>query len=260
MRLDQPALRAEAAARFRTSCPDLVRQTELDTLHGLLAAKELALSTLDHPNDMTVAVVTSGLDLASWAAATCAFAGGLDPALVCAWRRSLTRTVFLAGNPVNLRDRFAFGHVAGDCAWTTPGPSADTAGLRRMLKAFEAPRELPVGPPVTFAVPVTGQARREDGRGAERNHREIQVAAAGVSVARALVHLGHLLVEAVFDGHLRAGDRLTLRPVPHVFGARESFQALRVDADTDAAHTGRLRVYAALTRPDTRTGTEGEVP
>ncbi|MCX5150877.1 DUF6182 family protein [Streptomyces sp. NBC_00320] len=258
MRLDQPTLRAAAAERFRIARPDLVPRTELDTLTGLLAAKELALTTLDHPQDVVVAVVLSGLDLAAWAAATCAFALGLDAAQADAWRRSLTRTFFLAGHPANLQDRFAFGHVAGDCAWTTPAPSQDTSGLRRLLKTFEAPRELSVGPPMTFEVPQAGEARPAGGHGRAAGDREIHVAAAGVTVARGMVHVGHLLVEAVFDGHIRAGDRLTLRPLPHVFGRREDFQALRVD--TDSAHPDRLRAYAALTRPDPRTGTGREVP
>ncbi|WP_225830829.1 DUF6182 family protein [Streptomyces sp. NK08204] len=240
MKYDQTALCAEAAARFRTACPDLVAQSELDTVQGLLAAKELALATLPHPHDVVVAVVIGGLDLTSWTAATCTFALGLAPEHATAWRRSLTRTLFLAGNPANLLDRFPFAHLAGECAWTTPGPAQDTVGLRRLLKAFEAPHELPVGPPVSLVVPPHGAARSVGG------HREMHIAASGVSIARALVHINHLLVEAVLDGRIAPGDRLTLRPVPHVFKGPYDFDAVRVDIDT--ANPDRLRVYAALTR------------
>jgi hypothetical protein len=74
--------------------------------------------------------------------------------------------------------------------------------------------------------------------------RELHLAVAGVSLSDTLVHLHHLLAEAIFDGLIVPGDRLTLRQLPRLADTRP-FAALR--ADVDRAYPNRLRAYAGLT-------------
>lgn len=76
-------------------------------------------------------------------------------------------------------------------------------------------------------------------------HRDLYYATARVSVAEGLVHLNHLLAEAVLDGLVGPGDRLTLRPVPRLTGLERTFTAVRAETDVHRPHT--LQAYAALT-------------
>ncbi|WP_239091445.1 DUF6182 family protein, partial [Streptomyces sp. SID14478] len=74
--------------------------------------------------------------------------------------------------------------------------------------------------------------------------RELYVATAGCTVADALVHVNHVLVEAVLDGLVTPGDLLTVRQVPSLTG---TFDALdRVRAVADPHGPGRLRAVAGL--------------
>lgn len=240
----QERLREAVAARIRTARPELADAYDLTSAEGLLAVRArlgAADSDGEAPGHLA-AVVLNRFDLASWARATCEFALGLGPERAAAWRRSLTRTVFLAGNPDNLRERFSFAHLAedGSAAWTSPGPAADSAGLRRLLKLFDGPRPLPVRADTAVTIPArAGHAARPP------VHRELHIAAAGCRVSDALVHLNHLLAEAVLDGLIGPGDVLTIRHVPRLTGAADRFAALRVD--TDPTLPGRLRAAAGLT-------------
>ncbi|RBM14142.1 DUF6182 family protein [Streptomyces sp. PT12] len=236
--LSQETLLSSALARVRAARPDLAERLDPASARSPHAVRAALAATAGADPDEVLAVVVIGrLDLAAWARDTCAFALTLDAAARAAWRRSFTRTVFLAGSPPNLRERFAFAQVAADAAvaWAGPAPRAATATLRRLLKNFEAPHELPTRPSVTVTVPG-----RPPGRPA---HRVVRVATARVTVAEALVHVNHLLTEAVIDGLVGPGDRLSLRFVPRLTGAR--FLALRVD--TDVHHPDRLQAYAGLT-------------
>lgn len=235
MRIGPELLRDETARRIRAARPDLAHGLDLSTAAGLAAAREIGTQA----EVMAVAVVRR-FDLVSWVRGVCAYAAGLPPRLVPAWRRSFTRTIFLAGNPANLADRFAFAHVGEDgaAAWTAPAAERSLMPLRRLLKLFAGPSGVPARPPVTVSVP--GTPAREPVR------RGLYVATSGVTVAEVMVHLNHLLAEAVLDGLLGPGDTLTVRQVPWLSGVSEPFAALRVGS----VGPDRLRAFAGLTKED----------
>src|SRR5689334_22743886 len=105
MKLSQESLLAETARRIGTARPELAARIDLGSITGLRAAQE-EIGSGDGPGEVLATVVVRGLDLADWIRATCAFAMGLPAEAAAAWRRSFTRTVFLAGNPANLLGRF----------------------------------------------------------------------------------------------------------------------------------------------------------
>lgn len=239
----QQHLLADAAARVRRARPDLAARFPLGSAEDLARVKAAVLAE----QDATAAVcVLSRVDLAAWTAGTCAFALALPSETTTRWRRSFTRTLYLTGSPARLADRFTFTHATGHCAWAPPAVPRAHLGLRRLLKALEVPGPLPPSAPVTVEVPaVAGRTRRTP------VHRELHIATAGVPLSEVLVHLGHLLAEAVLDELVLGRDTLTLRPLPRL--SRGPFAALRVDADStdgtaERGH-GRLRLWAALTTP-----------
>ncbi|MFI8259247.1 MULTISPECIES: DUF6182 family protein [unclassified Streptomyces] len=239
--LSSAALLKSAADRVRSARPELADGLDLSSTRALRAVRAGLHGTRDAPADEVLAVVVvRRLDLPRWVRETCAFALALAPGEREAWRRSFTRTVYLAGSPANLRERFAFAHVAGDdsVAWAGPAPGAETATLRRLLKAFEAADELTAQRTATVTVPGRPGARPPA-------HRELYIATARVSVTAALVHVNHLLAEAVLDGLIGPGDRLTLRFVPRLTGLGAQLALLRVDADVH--RPDELQAYAALT-------------
>lgn len=239
MTITQQTLRARTAARIRAARPDLAARHELTTVENLLAAQEEAVA--DTSDDTLVAVVLHRLHLPDWIRDTCAFALSLSPEQAAAWRRSFTRTVFLAGHPARLRDRFPFRHVSGDlsAAWTAPGPAGETATLRRLLKTLHAPAPLRHQPDVTVRVPGPG-----NGDSGPQRHRDLYLAIADHTVPDVLVHLNHLLAEAVMDGLLTGGDHVTLRLMPRIGGLPALPTAVR--AVPDHPRQGRLRAAAAL--------------
>ncbi|MFI1889335.1 DUF6182 family protein [Streptomyces jumonjinensis] len=239
--LSSAALLKSAADRVRTARPELADRLDLSSARALRAARAGFRATSAAESREALAVVVVGrLDLPRWVRETCAFALALAPTARDGWRHSFTRTVYLAGNPRNLRERFAFDHIAddGSMAWAGPAPAATTATLRRLLKSFEAPHELTVQPPATVTVPGRPRSRPPV-------HRDLCVAAVGMTVSGALVHVNHLLAEAVLDGLIGPGDRLTLRFTPRLSGVGARFVMLRVD--TDAHRPDELQAYAGLT-------------
>jgi hypothetical protein len=223
-------LRSVAVARLRETHPDL----------AVDACTPNALRELAPRGDTVVVAVIGRFSLPDWVRETCRFALATPAERHGPWRRSFTRTVHLAGWPDNLRDRFAFDHVAADgsVAWVGPGPDAGTATLRRLLKTFHGGRELRTWAPVTVGIPG-------DAPPGGPVHRELYVATTNMTVARAVVQVNHLLVEAVMDGLIGPGDRLTLRAVPRLTGLTAPLAALRVDADSHRPQ--ELQAYAALT-------------
>jgi hypothetical protein len=258
MTLTQEALRHQVAHRIRGLRPDLA---DRDLSPAGLASVRPEIAA---PAETTTAVVCvlRRLDLAAFIAGTCAFAASLPAERVAGWRRSFTRTIFLAGNPDNLRDRLAFHHTDPDgaIAWTLPATLREHAPLRRLLRLFDGSGALP--PPVTVTVPgttvpgttapgttvpgTTVPGTTVPGTGTRPVEHDLSVATTGVTVGDCLVHLGHLLAEAVFDRLVSGGDRLVVRPVPRLVGTPGPFEALRVAADPD--DPDRLRAYAALAR------------
>ena len=233
----QERLRAEVASRLRAARPECADRHDLSTTEGLLTAYAAATAG---DQDTLATVIIGRLDLAAWIRGTCELAFGLTRERAAAWRSSFTRTIFLAGNPKNLRGRFAFDHVAEDesAAWVMPGPAAESAGLRRLLKLFAGTAPLGGAPEE-----VEVAAARPRQRPALR--RDLDISTAGCTVADALVHLNHLLVEAVFDGLIAPGDRLALRYVPRLSGTLDAYVALRVAIEH--AEPDRLRAFAGLT-------------
>ncbi|MBZ3906424.1 DUF6182 family protein [Streptomyces griseiscabiei] len=258
----QRALRTALRERFSRAHPELTSRHDLSTTEGLAsvgAASAEADTTL-------VAVVVRDLDLAAWAGQTCAFALGLDAAQGAAWRRAFTRTVFLAGNPAELRARFPFARMTRDAsvAWTAPGPPAATAALRRLLKLLHAPAEVPNGGDIAFDVPhpklqVLHPVLRVPGPASGGAPAPscppvggvVHLATADCTMSAALVHLNHLLTEAVLDGLVAPGDRFVLRGVPRLTAGPEPFDAVRVVPDERLPD--RLRLAAALTATTRRT-------
>lgn len=241
MSLTQELLRAEAARRIRSLHPDLAARLDVTTTAGLLAAQDEIAGAAEDTQMLGVTVVRR-FELASWIRETCRFASTVDPQRAALWRRSFTRTVFLAGNPENLRDRFAFDHVAQDwaAAWVGPAPAGASTDLRRLLKIFEGTHAVPAQPPTTVEIPVDRAARRRP-----PVRRDLYLATAALTISGCLVHLNHLLVEAVLDGLIVPGDVLTLHQRPGLAGVPVPFAALRVAAEP--AHPDRLRAYAGLT-------------
>ncbi|GAA3083899.1 hypothetical protein GCM10017562_61920 [Streptomyces roseofulvus] len=234
-------LLAVAAGRLRDARPDLAARFDLTTLHGLLDARAALAAEEDPAGGVLAVVVVDRFRLPEWVAETCRFALSLPEERAEPWRRAFTRTLFLTGRPGNLTERFAFDHVAedGSAAWCGPAPGAATTALRRMLKTFSGTRELSAWPPVTVEVPAPGGTVRPP------VHRDLYVATARVTVSELLVQVNHLVVEAVLDGLIAPGDRLTLRPVPRLTGTTVPYAALRVDTDPHGPRG--LRAYAGLT-------------
>ncbi|TLS44718.1 hypothetical protein FE633_19050 [Streptomyces montanus] len=237
---------AVTADRIRVTRPDLVADLDLNSMADLERARTRITDDAARQDAVVVAVVREP-DLPRWAAQTCAFALALEPARARAWRRAFTRTLHLAGQPLRLAERFRFARVApdGSVGWTDPLPEADTLPLRRLLKAFAGTQELSPRAPATVQVPHPFEASAP--RCAPRTpvHRDLYYATARVTVAEGLIHLNHLLAEAVMDGLIGPGDRLTLRPVPRLAGYERTFAAARVEADVHRPRT--LQIYAALT-------------
>ncbi|GAA2677389.1 MULTISPECIES: DUF6182 family protein [Actinosynnema] len=235
MSLTQELLHDHLAHRITRARPDLARAHDLSTPDGLLAVQALA----SDDDGVAVIAVLRRFDLAAWVRGTVALASGLDAESASAWRGAFTRTLFLAGNPANLGDRFAFARTdpAGSAAWTAPAPATAHTPLRRLLRAFAGTRELAgaADVPVPLPGPPTGR-------------RVLCLVRSGLALERGLVHLGHLLAEAVLDGLLRPGDLLVVRGVPRLVGAPGPFDALRVDSDPDCP--GRLLAVTGLVEED----------
>lgn len=188
--------------------------------------------------DTVVLAVLRSVHVATYAEGALAFAVGLAPERAAAWVASSTRTVLLAGNPRNLGGRHPPDHVTADgsVAWYGPGPAAAYKGLRRLLRALEAPATVP-GLRAPIAIRVPGPAQHRCGR-RRRLHLDID----GISLQEHLVHLNHALCEAALDGRLRPGDTVHLTqespPAPPWDHAR---------VGSDPRDGRRLRLFAALT-------------
>ncbi|CAM5687351.1 DUF6182 family protein [Streptomyces aurantiogriseus] len=233
----QTELCRAAGRRIVAVRPDLAARHDLTSPEGLLAAQD-DIAAQDDTGQTTAVVVIHHVDLARWVRDTCAYAFGLDPDTASAWRRSFTRTVFLAGHPGRLRGRFDFAHIAedGSAAWTAPG-QADQSSLRRLLKLFEGRAAPPPAPDTVVELPGAGTGR-------PAAHRDLCLATAGRTVADTLVDLNHVLAEAVIDGLLAPGDRLTLRQVPRLTGEHGHLASVRIVFE----RPGRLMATAGLTQ------------
>lgn len=149
MTLTPELLLSTAARRLRDVRPDLA-DLDLSSPECLQAAKKQIAdrSAAEHRDEASVVAVINRFRLDDWVRETCRFALSLPSEQAERWRRSFTRTIYLAGRPDNLQERFSFAHIAADgsAAWTGPAVDGDTAALRRLLKTFNGPRPWPCGP------------------------------------------------------------------------------------------------------------------
>lgn len=245
MTISPELLLTVAAQRLRAARPELPAHLELSTTEHLKAVRERIAA---EEGDLVVAVVRD-FRLAGWVRETCRFVLAIPPDRALAWRRSFTRTVYLAGRPDNLRERFHFDHVAADgsVAWAGPAGDRDTAPLRRLLKTFNGRGPLPTWTPMTVEVPAVREVTAAGADRPERPpvHRDLYIATANVTISDALVQVNHLIAEAAADGLIAPGDRLCLRSVPRLTGTAARFAALRID--TDVHRPSELQAYAGLT-------------
>lgn len=185
--------------------------------------------------DLAALVVVKDVNLPAFVRGAIQFAADLDDELAGAWQRGFTRTVFLAGDPERIRERYRPDHLSAGCAfgWFVPEAPSGRQGLRRLLKLFEAP-EMPATQPGTIAVGGDAGAARW----------LLYVDTAGVGMDRYLVHVHHLLCEATLRGTLGREDELEVRHVEGIGAAAGPFAHMRVAPE--AGDETRLRLYAAL--------------
>lgn len=234
--LTQDLLRGYVARRIIRARPELAGSHNVSTMDGLLGAE----ADIAARSGTAAIAVVRRFDLERWVRGTVAFAMGLDRTLAARWRQSFTKTLFLAGNPVNLAERFAFDQVddTGMTAWIAPAPAAAHLPIRRLLRAFVGSRQVTMDGEVVVDLP--------GGPVAEPVRRVLCMVGPGPTVTQTMINVTHLLVEAVLDGVVGPDDRLTLRQVPRLIGVGSRFDALRVDVDpTDP---GRLHALMGLTK------------
>ncbi|MER7779735.1 DUF6182 family protein [Streptomyces sp. NPDC096191] len=191
------------------------------------------------PDRTAVTVVLRRFAPTTFAQSAVGYALDLPDTLSEPWLRAYTRTVFLSGNPDNLRTRFAFHHVSADgtMAWTLPEETAETPPLRRLLRLFPAAALPPLParieiPPRTAAAPDVPTAR-------------LDVVTTRISLADYLVHVHHALAEAVLTGLIGPHTAVALRHLPRLDPAEGPYTTLRAVPDQDATD-GRLRPCAGV--------------
>lgn len=196
---------------------------------------ELAAAEQHAPDAAAIAVIRAFEPLA-FVRSVLEFALGLEESTRATWLRAFTRTVFLAGNPANLAERFPFDHVTPDAsiAWLGPASPARTTGLRRLLKRFDGDVEPELPPTAVVDVPGAGGVAAHC----------CEIATSGVTISDYLIHVNHLLAESVLTHVIRPGDKLVLRHVPRLGVDNRRHTALRVHRDS--ADPNRLRAYACL--------------
>jgi len=182
-------------------------------------------------------LIVRGLALEPLARAAVAFARALAPDLKTAWHRQFTRTQVLAGNPGALQARFPLTLVASDgsAAFVAPAPARSHQALKRLLRSLRT-----LGPGgASVATEVHIAAASPGGRALR-----LSVAALDLPVERYLVHLNHLLCEAVLEGHLTAQDGLSIVHVQRLEALPAAALVARVHRDE--ANPERLRLYGVL--------------
>ncbi|EST39301.1 hypothetical protein N566_02750 [Streptomycetaceae bacterium MP113-05] len=249
----QEYLRAQAVSRLLAARDERAEQPCTDGPAGESIA-ELAARAAAEAAPTTVTVVLRRFDPPAFARAALEAVSGYPEALRGDWFRAYTRTVFLSGDPDNLRRRFAFHHVSGDgaMAWTLPGERGEQTSLRRLLQLFpDSPLPaLPGRQPVVEATDAEGPTSDGETR--------LDLATSGVTRAGYLVHLHHVLAEAALTGRLKNASGLVLRHLPQLDPADGPYTMLRAAVAEPSAAGGRLRAFAGLTgAPGTGAGEQG---
>ncbi|MEU9639472.1 DUF6182 family protein [Streptomyces tendae] len=198
------------------------------------------------PRELTAVVVVEDIDPAAFVAGAASFALALEPGSRAGWYRAFTRTVFLAGRPGSVAGRHPHRRLApgGGLAWYGPATRRELSALSRLLRTFQGPLPVDV-PPGPLAVRVPGRPS---------GHRvEMTVATGGVRSDAYLVHVHHLVAEAVLRGLVGPGDavRVEHRDVlaPQDFrAALDPGRATTVQTriSRDGTDPDRLRLYGVL--------------
>ncbi|MFD7500059.1 DUF6182 family protein [Streptomyces sp. NPDC059850] len=248
----QEFLRTQLASRIRLAHPG--RGDEAPDPGPLTAELLTELASAAEAATTTVTVVLRRFEPQVYAESVLRYALSLPDTLRASWLRAYTRTVFLTGNPANLTGRFGFHYVSqdGSMAWTAPDDAGERSPLRRLLRLFPTAELPPL--PARLRVPATAGTPEHDGPAPVREAR-LYAVTTRVSLAAYLVHVHHVLAEAVIAQLIDEHTELTIHHVPQLDPADGPFDLLRVVPDPDAASddqpetagAGRLRAYAALT-------------
>jgi Family of unknown function (DUF6182) len=196
--------------------------------------------------DIAAIAVIRDFDPVAFARASLAFAFLLPEDWRSLWFSAYTRTIFLAGNPANLKGRFPFQYVAddGSSAWLGPASPQLAMSLRRLLVLFRGDPAPRLTNKFTLTAPLAASGEPT----AQRPERSVYIGAAGLSASDYLVHLNHTLAESVLTGLIVPGDTVTIRHLPRLHGCREELAWLRVHRDNKDAN--RLRAYAGVSTCD----------
>jgi hypothetical protein len=192
--------------------------------------------------DIAAIAVIRDFDPVAFARSSLAFAFLLPEDWRSLWFSAYTRTIFLAGNPANLKGRFPFQYIAddGSSAWLGPASAQLSMSLRRLLVLFRGDPAPRLTNKFTLTVPLV--AGRESA--GPRPERSIYIGTAGLSASDYLVHLNHTLAESVLTGLIVPGDTVTIRHLPRLHGCQQELTWLRVHRDNKDAN--RLRAYAGV--------------
>ncbi|MFI9586179.1 DUF6182 family protein [Streptomyces sp. NPDC052236] len=198
------------------------------------------------PDRTSVTVVLRRFELTTYLESVLRYTLSLPDTLGEPWLRAYSRTIFLSGNPDNLRTRFPFHHISADgaMAWTKPADTGEAPPLRRLLRLFPTAGlpALPAG----AEIPAPAAPARPAEEAAPVRTARLDVVTTRVSLADYLVHVHHMLAEAVLSHLIDQSTSVTVRHVPQLDPAEGPYHMLRVLPDRDAAD-GRLRAYAGVT-------------
>ena len=173
------------------------------------------------PERLQVAVVIQRFEPLGFVTGTLRFVSALSSEQRAAWHRELTRTLFLVGSPARLCERFGFDHCSEsrEMAWIGPKTARSLLPLVRLLKPLRTAEER------AWQTTLVCGARPTPAR-------ELRLADQGLRLEESLIHLNHLLAEAVIEGQLQPHETLLLRQVATI----ESVEAGAVVRSDGPAH------------------------
>ncbi|TCC34928.1 DUF6182 family protein [Kribbella sindirgiensis] len=164
--------------------------------------------------------VVGEFDLAMFVRSSADFAACVDPDIGMAWQQSFTRTIFLAGDPHNLVERQPAAHLAddGSVAWYGPDRPEAYEGLSRLLRPLSGPTGLGVVAERP-EVPLSWSADRSV---------DLVAVTSEVSLEATVVHINHLVAEAVLTGALNSAGAIKIRTVEQIDAIEGECLAFRV--------------------------------